>query len=223
MKRYLITLIVLLGSFTPLLAADINIQKVIINYNQKIKHLQQENKILSNRIEVLSQQQKDSNKKIAELFRLLNYKKSDETTKKIALRVQENNQKIKKSYTNARNFLVSGQYNQAIELFANHLKLYPNSNTTPDAGYWLAQAYAAKEDYQNAKKILIKFQKDNPLHHKFPNSLYELGAVYTALNEKNKAQTLLQSMIKRFPTHNMIIKAKQLLNQVKTPVVVEKK
>ncbi|MBT5286443.1 MAG: tol-pal system protein YbgF [Candidatus Thioglobus sp.] len=211
MKFFAFIMIGLFALQTPINAAGINVEKVVMDHNKKIKKLKKKNNELSGKIEVLEEQQKNSAKRIEELFHLMEYKKSSNVVEETMLRVRENNKKAKKSYTTARSFLVTDQYPQAIKLFTEYLDLYPDSNNAPDAHYWLAKSYLAKEDYQNAKKTFITFQQENPIHHKFANSLLELSIVHAELGEKNQAVTLLQSMIKKFPNHNSSIKARKLL------------
>jgi TolA-binding protein len=194
----------------PINAAEINTNKVLIKYNNKLNQLKKTNKILQGQIEVLQQQQKISTEKIQSLFHLLKYKKPNVVNKKTP-RVEKGDKAAKKAYANAKNFLMIGEHDKAIELFTVYLGLYPNNSHASDAHYWLAKSYLAKEDYLAAKKVFIEFQRENELHHKFANSLYELAKAYTELNQNAKAKLLISTMIKKFPEHTVIFKAKALL------------
>ncbi|RUM79723.1 MAG: hypothetical protein DSZ15_02100, partial [Candidatus Thioglobus sp.] len=167
----------LLALQMPISAAEINTSKILIEHNKKLNQLKKTNKDLQGQIEVLQQQQKISAEKIQSLFHLLKYKKSTVVSKKL-LRVEVSDQAAKKAYTNAKGFLMIGEYGKAIELFTVYLGLYPNNNHTSDAHYWLAKSYLAEEKYYAAKKVFIEFQRENELHHKFANSLYELAKTY---------------------------------------------
>lgn len=213
MKR--LSLIVLMAAFVgqPTFAG-INTDKVIMDHNKKIKRLVKKNRTLKGKIEQLEQQQQQSSKKIAELFNLMEYKKSSVVVEQTMMRVREHNKKAKKIYTSARSLLVTDQYDQAIILFKQYLDIYPDNNHASDAQYWLAKAYLAKGDYQQAKNTFVAFQQGSPLHHKFSNSLFELARVYVELKQTQKAQTLLNSMISKFPAHHTINRAKQLLSKI---------
>lgn len=201
-------------------SAGINVDKVIIDHNNKIKRLVRKNKSLKGKIEKLEQQQQESSKKISELFNLMEYKKSSAVVEQTMKRVREHNKKAKKIYTNARSLLVTDQYDQAVVLFKQYLDIYPENNHAPDAHYWLAKTYLAKGDYQLAKNAFVTFQQTNPLHHKYSNSLFELARVYVELKQNKKATVLINRMIKKFPEHNATNRAKQLLSKI-TPENLE--
>lgn len=210
-----LALITFLSIFTchPV-SAGINTDKVVMSHNQKIKHLVRKNKTLWGKIEFLEQQQKINAGKIKELFNLITYQKSSTVAEKTTFRIREHDKKAKRIYTQARNLLVTNQYDQAINLFKQYLAAYPNNNHTSDVHYWLAKSYLAKEDFYSARDVFTIFQAQNPLHHKFPNSLLELAKVYIEFKQQDKARDLLNTMLVKFPSHNAINKAKQLLGKI---------
>ena len=214
--------VVLIGLFAmqaPFNTLALNVEKVLRDNAWRLKEIKRDNRKLVGQIELLQEQQKNSRKKITELFHLMEYKKSSNVVKETILRVREGNRKAKKLYTNARSLLVTDQYNQAIDLFLNYLDVYPENNYVPDATYWLGRAYTAKGDRHNAKKVFVGFQHDYVLHHKFSNSLYELAIIEHELKEDKQAIQLLRSMIKKFPNHNSIIQAKALLKTIQADQV----
>ena len=210
----------LLALQMPISAAEINTSKILIEHNKKLNQLKKTNKDLQGQIEVLQQQQKISAEKIQSLFHLLKYKKSTVVSKKL-LRVEVSDQAAKKAYTDAKGFLMIGEYDKAIELFTVYLGLYPNNNHTSDAHYWLAKSYLAEEKYHAAKKVFIEFQRENELHHKFANSLYELAKTYVEIGQNDKAELLINTMIKKFPEHVVIFKAKALLKTLQKVTMSE--
>ncbi len=202
-------------------SAKINTEKVILDHNKKIKRLVKKNRALKGQIEKLEERQKQSSKKIAELFNLYEYKKSSKVVEQTMLRVREHNKKARKIYTNARSLLVTDQYDKAIESFKKYLDIYPDNNHASDAKYWLAKSYFAKGDYQNARNTFIEFQQQSPLHHKYSNSLFELARVYVELNQSDKATKLLDIMLKKFPNHNSINRVNQLISEITPKPVIE--
>jgi len=209
--------VVLIGLFamqTPFNTLALNVEKVVKHNSKNLKKIKRDNRKLVGHIEQLQEQQKVSNRKITELFHLMEYKKSSNVVKETIKRVREGNRKAKKLYTSARSLLVSGQYNQAIDLFLNYLDIYPENNYVPDATYWLGRAYTAKGDLHNAKKVFVGFQHDYVSNHKFSNSLYELAVIEHELKKDKQAIQLLKSMIRKFPNHNSIIQAKALLKTI---------
>ncbi len=218
MKFFSFILIGLFALQMPLSASEISIDKMLIDYNDRLNKLKIKNKALQGKIEVLEQQQHISTSKIKELFHLLKYQKNNSTIGKNMLRVEEGDKVAKKTYANAKSFLMIGEYDQAIEYFTNYPDLYPGNVHTADAHYWLAKSYLAKEDYHGAKKVFIEFQKENSLHYKFPNSLYEMAYIYAELNDHIKAELFVDTLIKKFPKHAVIPKAKALLKVFQKPL-----
>lgn len=215
MKRSVV--ITLMSVFTFMVSPSvfaINVEKVAKNNHSNIKKIKKTNRELLGHIEQLQESQKITNQKIAQLFQLMEYKKSANVVKETMMRVREENKKAKKLYTNARSLLVTDQYNQSIDLFLNYLATYPDNNYVPDATYWLAKAYAAKGDRHNAQKVFDEFQQNHTSHHKYANSLYELATIYHEAKDYDKALVQLTSMIKKFPNHNSIFQAQALLQDV---------
>ncbi len=210
----------LLALQMPISVAEINTSKILIEHNKKLNQLKKTNKDLQGQIEVLQQQQKISTEKIQSLFHLLKYKKPTVVSKKL-LRAEVSDKAAKKAYTNAKGFLMIGEYDKAIKLFTTYLGLYPNNNHTSDAHYWLAKSYLAKENYHAAKKVFIEFQRENELHYKFANSLYELAKTYAEIGQNDKAELLINTMIKKFPEHVAIFKAKALLKALQKAAIPE--
>jgi tol-pal system protein YbgF len=204
-------------------SAGINTDKVIIDHSKKIKSLLKKNRALKGQIEQIAQKQLESDKKIAELFNLMKHNKSIITANKPKMYARELDKKAKKIYKNARSLLITDQYSQAIDLFKQYLKTYPNNNYASDAHYWLAKTYLAKGDYHQARKTFVTFQQDSPLHHKYANSLFELARVYVELKHNQKAQKLLKKMINKYPSHSVINQAKQLLKKISPKKSVNKK
>jgi len=194
----------------------INVDKVIVNHNKKIQKLNKRYKSLLNEIDQLNETQKISDAKIKELFRLLEFKKTNEVVKQTVTLIKRDNRKAKKIYTSARSLLLTDQFSEAVVMFQSYLKDYPENSNADDAHYWLARSYLAMHDYNNAKDAFIGYQQDNPKHHKFSNSLIELARVYIELGEKGEATKVLDLMIKKTPNHNSINKAKQMLSELKT-------
>lgn len=223
MKRAIV--ITLISVFTYLVSPSvfaINVEKVAKNNHSNIKKIKKTNRELLGHIEQLQEAQKLTNQKIAQLFQLMEYKKSANVVKETMMRVREENKKAKKLYTNARSLLVTDQYNQSIDLFLNYLATYPDNNYVPDATYWLAKAYAAKGDRHNAEKVFDEFQQSHPSHHKYANSLYELATIYYEAKDYDKALVQLTNMIKKFPNHNLIFQAQALLQDIQA-VTTDKK
>jgi tol-pal system protein YbgF len=190
-------------------------ENVIDNY-ESIEQLKDINKDLLNRIEKIEESQKNSEKKITELFNLIEYIKSSDNFKKTILKEAKEERAAKKLYTNAINLLETNQYQKAINSFIEYINIYPERENISDSYYWLGKAYAIQKDYGNATKTFIKFQNLYRSHYKFSNSLYELAVIHNKLNKNKEAKKLLEDMIERFPNHNLIDKAKNLLLNLDT-------
>lgn len=214
MQKLVWTVIFAVLALQPISIAGIDIDKVLLEHRQKIKHLMRKNQDLVGEIEKLQQQQTITNEKIKELFNLIEYKKSSVALEQQTLKTSIEDKQAKKTYTRARDLLSNAKYLQAITAFKRYLTHYPNNKHTADAQYWLAKSYLAQEDYHNAKQSFVLFQKKNPNHSKFANVLYDMAVTYQQLNEIKMAEQKLQSMIKNFPNHLNIVSAKALLNNI---------
>jgi len=161
----------LLALQMPISAAEINTSKILIEHNKKLNQLKKTNKDLQGQIEVLQQQQKISTEKIQSLFHLLKYKKPTVVSKKL-LRAEVSDKAAKKAYTNAKGFLMIGEYDKAIKLFTTYLGLYPNNNHTSDAHYWLAKSYMAKRIITPLRRCLLSSREKT-------NCIISLPILYT--------------------------------------------
>lgn len=220
MKR--LTLITLLGFLFSLnsatVVANIDIEAALLNYQQKIKRLNRENKNLIEQIQQLQQRQQISEDKIKSLFSLIKYKKSNATLTEQIKKSSTQNKQAKKIYNNARRLLSSAQYSQAIKAFLQYLTKHPKAKNAADAQYWIAKAYLAQKDYANAAQNFVLFQKQSPTHFKFPNSLLDLAKSYVKLNKKDQADELLNTLINKFSVHQTLPQAKSLLLTLHPPV-----
>lgn len=210
-----ITLMVMVSPVNA--GSGINIDKVIINHNSKIKKLNQKYKSLLNEIDQLREHQKVEDTKVKELFRLLEFRQTKEVVEQTVTRIKKDNIKAKKLYSSARSLLLTDQYEEAVLIFKKYMDEYPDNSNADDAHYWLARSYYAMQDHVNARNTFLVFQQDNPKHHKFSNSLLELSRVYVELNEKDKAIDMLKLMVKKTPNHKSINKVKQLLTELTKP------
>ncbi|MBE8189950.1 MAG: tetratricopeptide repeat protein [Candidatus Thioglobus sp.] len=216
MRYFSFVLIVLLIAPASVSVFAIDTEAVATKNFTQIKQLKKANRHLLGSIEQLQQQQKHNQQKISELFRLLEYKSADRATKSVISRLENADRAAKKIYTNARNLLLSGQHQQALEAFQDYRKRFPENNQISDANYWLGKVFVKLEDYQNAKQTFIDFQANYALHAKFPNSLYELALVQNQLKNTPAAEKLLKTLIKKFPNHSISAKAKALLAEITT-------
>ncbi len=94
---------------------------------------------------------------------------------------------------------LKGRYQLAIETFQQYIKDYPTSSLTPQAYFYLGEAYANNQDWASAEKafntLATKFSS-SPL---VPLTLFKLGNVKAQTGKPRDARFYWSRIIKEFP------------------------
>lgn len=116
-----------------------------------------------------------------------------------------------RSYRNARDLVLDGQYEKATTAFITYINDYPDGGNIAEARFWLANSYAAQNNFNEASKGYMMFTIQHKTHYKVPNALYRLAVSQYELGYKDKANRLIKSIIRRFPNHRIIPEVKKSL------------
>jgi tol-pal system protein YbgF len=92
-----------------------------------------------------------------------------------------------------------GNYDLAIQGFSDYLKLYPNSDLSDNAQYWIGESYFTKQEWQMALIEFEKVEKNYPTGNKYPGALYKIGLCYLNMKNRNKGKEYLNRVVKDFP------------------------
>ncbi len=120
-----------------------------------------------------------------------------------------------KSYEAAMALFKSGDYKVAAGALADFVRRYPDSTYSPNAQYWLGNAYYAQRDYKNAiaaQEVVASTYKDSA---KAPDAMLNIASSYTELKDKKNAKKALQQLVLKYPDSSAAAAAKDRLSALK--------
>ncbi len=112
---------------------------------------------------------------------------------------KKSNKNEKKEYQGAFEKLVNGHTSQAIKKFNQFLADFPNGEYTPNALYWLGEAYSIQQHLDLARKSFQQVITDYPNSSKVADAMLKLG--YLEIKAKNpvKAREWLSTVTAKYP------------------------
>jgi tol-pal system protein YbgF len=120
-----------------------------------------------------------------------------------------------KSYEAAMALFKGGDYKVAANALADFVRRYPDSTYSPNAQYWLGNAYYAQRDYKNAiaaQEVVATTYKDSA---KAPDAMLNIASSYTELKDKKNAKKALQQLVLKYPDSSAAATAKDRLSALK--------
>jgi tol-pal system protein YbgF len=102
-------------------------------------------------------------------------------------------------YNSALSLYREENYEQASEDFKKFLNLYPKSDLSDNAQFWIGECLMALKQYEQAilayQEVITKYPKGN----KVPNALLRQAIAFLEINDKTSSKLLLRKVIKEFP------------------------
>ena len=133
--------------------------------------------------------------------------------------VSKNGQKGKldkeSAYAAAYEAFKEGKYEKARTEFQNFLKLYPDSEYSDNAQFWIGESYYFENKYEKAILEYEKVVKKYPHGNKVPYALLKQGLSFLNLGDKASARLILQQIIKNYPNTNQARIARAKLVEIK--------
>ena len=120
-----------------------------------------------------------------------------------------------KSYEAAMSIFKSGDYKTAANALSAFVRRYPDSSYSPNAQYYLGNAYYAQRDYKNAiaaQEIVASNYKDSATA---PDAILNIASSYTELKDKKNAKKALQQLVLKYPDSSAAVAAKDRLATLK--------
>lgn len=105
----------------------------------------------------------------------------------------------KELYNNALQFIQSNQIDSAIPPLREYLDLYPRTELSDNAQYWLGECYYKNKDFNKAVLEFKKVISDYPGGNKTAAALLKLGYSYYELRQMPQALESLQRIISEYP------------------------
>jgi len=106
------------------------------------------------------------------------------------------------------------RFDDALNLFGDFLKRYPEHELADNAQYWLGETYYDMGDYGNAiltfKDVVTRYSD----HAKAPDALLKIGYAYMALDDPSNARMFLKRLIKNYPSSAAEAKARTKLKEL---------
>ncbi|MDO9515408.1 MAG: tol-pal system protein YbgF [Syntrophales bacterium] len=103
------------------------------------------------------------------------------------------------AYANAYSMFKGGRYDAARGEFRKFLKVFPNSEYSDNAQFWIGECDYFQGKYEEA---IIEYEaviQNYPKGNKVPNALLKQALSFLKLGDKSSAKFLLQGVIKDYP------------------------
>ena len=108
-----------------------------------------------------------------------------------------------------------GDLDGARQGFATFLRVYENSDLSPNARYWLGESHYGKKDYRQAIDSYDRVELDFPQSEKVPAAILKKGYAYLAMKDKKHASTAFKQVVTLYPRSPEAGKASDKLSQLK--------
>jgi tol-pal system protein YbgF len=144
-----------------------------------------------------------------------NTEKSSKSTGSTATKDQAKKQDKEKAYSDAYQFFKEGNFDKARSEFQNFLAVYPDSEYSDNAQFWVGECYFFEKKYEAAILEYEKVTKNYPNGNKVPYALLKQGLSFLKLGDKTSAKLLLQEVIKDYPNTNQARIARSSLQEIK--------
>jgi tol-pal system protein YbgF len=118
-------------------------------------------------------------------------------------------------YDQAMQLFRSGDFPKAREGFTRFLGLYPKTDLTSNAQFWLGECYFAEKNYSDAIRAYDKVVKEYPKSDKASSAWLKMGMAFLELGDKDAGKIALKKVIKDYPQSNQAQIAQRKLAQIK--------
>jgi len=119
-----------------------------------------------------------------------------ESTKTISPKVTVDKEK---TYSEAYKTFKKGDYKGARKKFRRFVKIFPSTEYSDNAQFWIGECYYFEKNYEKAileyENVIKKYPKGN----KVPNAFLKQALSFMELGDKASAKLLLQRVMKEYP------------------------
>lgn len=138
-----------------------------------------------------------------------------EKTKAVSKNGQKGKLDKESAYAAAYEAFKEGKYEKARTDFQTFLKVYPDSEYSDNAQFWIGESYYFENNYEKAILEYEKVVKKYPNGNKVPYALLKQGLSFLNLGDKASARLILQKIIKNYPNTNQARIARAKLVEIK--------
>lgn len=118
-------------------------------------------------------------------------------------------------YVEAYRTFKEGKYDQATVKFQKFLKLFPQTEYSDNAQFWIGECYFLKGEYEKAILEYEKVIKNYPGGNKVSHALLKQGLAFLKIGDKPSAKLILQQVMRDFPNTNQARIARARLVEIK--------
>ncbi len=104
-----------------------------------------------------------------------------------------------KTYAEAYKTFREGEYKGAREKFREFVKIFPATEYSDNAQFWIGECYYFEKNYEKAILEYENVIKNYPKGNKVPNAFLKQALSFMKLGDKSSAKLLLQRVIKEYP------------------------
>jgi tol-pal system protein YbgF len=122
----------------------------------------------------------------------------EKTEKKTITALKEKIDK-EKSNSEAYKTFRQGKYDEARRKFREFIKVFPDTEYSDNAQFWIGECYYFEKNYEKAILEYESVIKNYPKGNKVPNALLKQALSFIKLGDKSSAKLLLQRVIKDYP------------------------
>lgn len=123
---------------------------------------------------------------------------------------------MKAAYEAAFKSLRDGHYVDASTGFRDYIEKNPVNTLTPNAFYWLGEAYYAMTNYQIAQDAFQHVLQQFPHSEKAPAALLKLGYSQLELKHQAEAVATLKSVVAKYPGTRVASLAQERLHRLES-------
>lgn len=92
-----------------------------------------------------------------------------------------------------------GNYDLGIQGFREFLRVYPNTDRSDNAQYWIGECLFGKQSYPEAIEAWDQLVRDFPSTDKLPDAHVKKALAFEKLGRKKEALILYRYVVERFP------------------------
>lgn len=107
--------------------------------------------------------------------------------------------KQQRAYQQAYDLIKQKKYDQAVDQLHSFIELYPNSDLTGNAYYWLGEVYLVMPKFEQARQAFTVVVGSFSTHRKAADAMFKLGVTYHRLDKLEDAKFYLAEVVKRYP------------------------
>jgi len=118
-------------------------------------------------------------------------------------------------YNGAYSKLSKGDFKASREEFKKFLQLFPQTEYSDNAQFWIGESYYREKRYEEAIIEFEEVMKKYPQGNKVPDAQLKQAFSFIALDDKNSAKLLLGKIIKQYPDSDQAAIAQAKLKSLK--------